>query len=171
MLNDSGIDLWDAKKMGVVMKIFSLVICLGIFVLSGSLNAYSSENKGYIQGNPPAASEPSAAPDVNESQTPIHAGKMGYEKTPLNKLERGILNIATFYLEIPASEYRVTKDKDNAFFGATMGTVQGVFTALFRGLTGVLDTVTFLVPPYNKPLMVPEYAVDSLDDAYNYFSS
>jgi hypothetical protein len=31
--------------------------------------------------------------------------------------------------------------------------------------------VTFLVPPYNKPLMEPEYAVDSVEQAYDYFTN
>jgi len=49
--------------------------------------------------------------------------------------------------------------------GATLGIVEGVYTSVFRVLTGAFDTVTFIIPPYNKPLMEPAYAVDSLEEA------
>jgi putative exosortase-associated protein (TIGR04073 family) len=88
-----------------------------------------------------------------------------YGKTPFNKLTRGVLNMSTFYLEVPANVIRVGKEKNDYFIGATIGTAQGFFACMLRALTGVYDTVTFVIPPYNRPVMQPEYAVQSIEEA------
>jgi putative exosortase-associated protein (TIGR04073 family) len=125
------------------MRYMFLIFCLTLFGLS---NAYAQIN-------------------TDQTAAPVNAANMGYEKSPVNKLGRGILNLSTFYLEVPASIMRVSKEKTNGFYGATVGTFQGFFTALYRGGVGLVDTVTFLAPPYNKPLMDPEYAIESMEDA------
>jgi putative exosortase-associated protein (TIGR04073 family) len=130
------------KTRGVVMNQVSLVICFIMIVLFGSSNAYSSD----IQGSP----------------APFNSGNMGYETTPVHKLGRGVANILTFYLEIPASELRAGECHHDTFAAFLTGTFQGIFTALYRGLTGVCDVITFFAPPYDKPLMEPEYAEESL---------
>jgi len=88
------------------------------------------------------------------------ADNMGFERTPLNKLGRGIINTLTCLVEIPAQAYEVSEEKD-PLVGCTLGVAEGFFTALCRGMTGLFDVVTFIIPPYNKPLMKPEYAVES----------
>jgi len=89
---------------------------------------------------------------------------MRYNKTPINKIGRGVANIATFYLEVPASMFQVSKDKGE-LLGLTLGFFQGMFTSLLRLTVGVYDTVTFVIPSYSKPLMSPEYATESLEQA------
>jgi putative exosortase-associated protein (TIGR04073 family) len=83
--------------------------------------------------------------------------------TPVNKLIRGLVNCLTFPLELPASICDVTKRK-GLLSGCTLGVADGFFTSLLRLGTGVIDTVTFPIPPYDKPLLKPEYAIDSAAD-------
>lgn len=141
------------------MKQVSLAVSLIILGMFGVSNAYAQGNGGYVQGQAPAApmQVAPAAPVVYTTSN------NGYQNTPVNKLGRGLSNILTFYLEIPASELQTCKCQGDSFFSFFTGTLKGVFTALYRGFTGVLDTVTFFAPPYDQPLMQPEYAEQSLD--------
>ena len=93
----------------------------------------------------------------------IDRDEIPYSKTPINKLERGVINMATFWLELPAEVAKVTKEQDPAA-GATVGVVNGVFTSAVRGATAIYDTATFFVPSYTKPAMKPEYAWKAADD-------
>ena len=142
------------------MKQVFLVICLITFVLFSFSNAYSSDSKD--NNSQTTGHEGSAE---KEAEALINTTDMRYKKTPLNKLGRGVLNVSTCFLEIPASMIRVSKEKDNTFLGVTIGTAQGLFTALLRSVTGVFDAVTFIIPPYSKTLMDPEYAIESLENA------
>jgi putative exosortase-associated protein (TIGR04073 family) len=92
----------------------------------------------------------------------INSEAMGYEQTPVNKLSRGVINTATCWAEIPADVARVSK-ATNPIVGVTYGAVQGLFTGVVRGLLGVVDVATFFIPPYDKPLMEPEYAYERAD--------
>lgn len=144
------------------MKRFSLSVCLFTFVLLSLSNAYSLDSKD----NNPQKNE-SVACEKKESAPFIDTTDMRYGKTPLNKLGRGVINVSTFYLEIPAAVFRVSDETNNEILGVTLGTAEGLFTALLRGMVGLYDTVTFLIPSYSKTLMKPEYAIDSMDQAYN----
>ncbi len=90
----------------------------------------------------------------------IDARNIQYDKTPLNKLGRGVINTLTCLLEVPGEAIKVGQEKD-PLTGATLGIVEGFCTAGLRGLTGIFDTITFLIPPYDKPKMLPEYALQS----------
>lgn len=92
----------------------------------------------------------------------VNADKIPYQETPLNKLDRGIINGATFWTELPAEVAKVSKEQNPAM-GATIGVVQGTITSAIRAGTAVFDTLTFLIPPYNKPVMKPEYAINRAD--------
>ncbi len=89
--------------------------------------------------------------------------EIAYNQTPINKLERGIINMATFWLELPAEVAKVSKEQDPAA-GATVGVVNGVCTSAVRGATAIYDTATFFVPSYTKPAIKPEYAWKAADD-------
>lgn len=98
----------------------------------------------------------------------VDGDKIPYQNSPLNKLERGVVNMATFWVELPAEVARVSKEKDPAM-GATVGVANGIFTSALRGVTGILDTVTFLIPSYTKPAMKPEYAIQGADEKIRAF--
>lgn len=84
--------------------------------------------------------------------------------TPLHKLERGLINICTCPVELPASMMSVADEKGE-IFGFFIGAAEGLFTTAFRAISGVYDTLTFFIPSYCKPLMEPEYAIQSLENA------
>ncbi|MDD5594744.1 MAG: exosortase system-associated protein, TIGR04073 family [Candidatus Omnitrophica bacterium] len=90
----------------------------------------------------------------------IDSRNIQYDKTPLNKLGRGVVNTLTCLLEVPGEAIKVGQEKD-PLTGATLGIVEGFCTAGLRGLTGIFDTITFFIPPYDKPKMLPEYALQS----------
>ena len=100
----------------------------------------------------------------------LDTADMRYDRTPINKLTRGLGNTFTCYFEFPASIFRTGTER-GPFLAWVIGPVNGIFTTLLRFASGIYDTVTFLIPPYGKPLMTPEYAFDSLSDAYNAYAT
>ncbi|MDD4900128.1 MAG: exosortase system-associated protein, TIGR04073 family [Candidatus Omnitrophica bacterium] len=97
---------------------------------------------------------------TTQPQALIDSRDIPYNRTPINKLGRGFVNALTCILEIPGEAIKVGQEKD-PLTGMTLGVVEGFCTAGLRGLTGLFDVVTFAIPPYNKPLMQPEYALQS----------
>jgi len=136
------------------MKKLILGFCLAGFVLFNFSGVYAQD-----------ASPATETIEQSKDTALIDTADMRYNKTPINKLGRGLANIGTFYLEVPASMTRVSKDKGE-FLGFTVGFFQGIFTSLFRLTVGLYDTVTFIIPSYSKPLMQPEYATESLERAH-----
>jgi len=134
------------------MKRILLILCALTFLLSLSIISYAQEAK--------TQSTAECIPDA-----PVKTEDMRYGKSPFNKLGRGAINTATCWLEIPAEVCRLSEEK-GPFVGYTLGFAEGIFTTLLRGATGIFDAVTFIIPPYNKPLMKPEYAIDSLGDSF-----
>lgn len=101
-------------------------------------------------------------PDTS-AQPLVDSRDTGFEKTPFNKLVRGITNTTFFWLEVPAGMSETAKEENNEFVGASMGLLKGIFTGFLRAVTGIFDTVTFIIPPYKKPLMDPEYVFSRFD--------
>jgi putative exosortase-associated protein (TIGR04073 family) len=93
----------------------------------------------------------------------VDADKIPYEKRPINKLNRGVINGVTFWTELPAGVAKVSSEQ-NLAMGVTVGVVQGAITSVARAGTALFDTVTFFIPPYDKPVMKPEYALNHADD-------
>lgn len=81
------------------------------------------------------------------------------ENNALNKLGRGLSNIATGFVEIPKQIYLVSTEKE-PITGITYGTAKGVCYGVLRTSAGVYDTVTFVIPPYDKPVMQPSYVFE-----------
>ncbi|MDD2751943.1 MAG: exosortase system-associated protein, TIGR04073 family [Candidatus Omnitrophica bacterium] len=119
------------------------VLC---FLLSAA-NTYAQE-KNTPKENPAPAAETNSASSDN---------------SPLTKLGRGAVNTVTCWAEIPAGIYRVSKE-DEPVKGFFLGTIEGVFTAALRAATGIADMLTFVIPPYDKPPMQPEYALANTDE-------
>ena len=113
----------------------------------------------YAQEVPKEPAQDNPAAVVKETK-PLDTADMALKRTPLNKLVRGLMNSATFVCEVPAAIWDVS-EKENPVLGWTVGTAQGVAIAFVRLGTGLFDTLTFAIPPYDKPLMEPEYAIDS----------
>ncbi|MBM4042176.1 MAG: exosortase system-associated protein, TIGR04073 family [Planctomycetes bacterium] len=89
-----------------------------------------------------AAAPPPAQPAEEE----------GPRFTIITKLVRGIGNIIKAPFEIPVTAYHVAADTD-VFIGASVGAAAGAAAGVERLGCGVMDVVTFLFPPYDRPLI------------------
>jgi len=98
-----------------------------------------------------------------DTDNALDSDYISYDNTPVRKLTRGVTNTAFCWAEIPADVAKTSKATD-PILGVTYGAVKGVFTGVTRGLLGIVDTLTFFVPPYDKPLMQPEYAYTRADE-------
>ncbi len=117
-----------------------------IFILFLVVNIYAQETK--------------SEPKDPKYSIDIDVDKINYQNTPINKLFRGIVNTGTCWVEVPAGIYDMS-NKKGAILGWTLGIATGTITGLMRGITGILDVVSFISPPYNKPWMKPEYALEN----------
>lgn len=95
----------------------------------------------------------------------VNVDKIDYDDSPINKLGRGAINTATCWAEIPAQAIRVSQEK-GPLVGFTLGAAEGVVTALARGATGIFEAVTFPMASYDEPVLEPEYAFQSFDEAF-----
>ena len=82
-----------------------------------------------------------------------------YDRNAATKLGRGVANIATGWIEIPKQIYQTSVEYD-PFTGIVFGTVKGVAYGVLRTLGGGFDTATFIIPPYDKPVMQPEFVFE-----------
>jgi len=146
------------------MKKIFLLCCVLIFISLLAISAFAEQAKPTVID--PATGCPEGKPCVTDPCSGINADNICYSKTPIDKLGRGVINTATAWMEIPAEVVKVSSEH-GPFVGYTLGVADGIFTTLLRGATGIFDAVTFLIPPYGKPLMQPEYAIKSLEDKFN----
>ena len=73
---------------------------------------------------------------------------------PVDKLVVGLINIVTGWAELPLSIFDVIqKDQVNSIVNE--GILKGTYEALRKTGAGIADTVTFLFPPYDQPLVEP----------------
>lgn len=70
------------------------------------------------------------------------------------KLARGVKNVALGWTEIPKNIVSTSK-QSNAFVGITVGTAKGLFQAVARTVSGVVDVVTFPIGTYDRPAVKP----------------
>ena len=99
---------------------------------------------------------------------------------PIEKLGRGVANVAFGPLELLIRPYDVNQDK-GAIASLTYGVLSGVAYTIARECVGVVDIVTFPVPlpgcsddPLSSeygygPLMTPAWVVDPSHNAFNFF--
>ena len=76
------------------------------------------------------------------------------------KLGRGIVNVATGWVEIPKNIYD-TSVETNPFTGITYGALRGTGMTVVRTGSGIYDVATFLFPvPYDyAPVLDPEFVL------------
>lgn len=79
----------------------------------------------------------------------------GKDQNAGTKLIRGFTNLVGCWLEVPKQIYLTSKE-DNPYVGLTYGLVKGLGYGLYRGAAGIFETVTFVIPPYDKILIDPE---------------
>jgi putative exosortase-associated protein (TIGR04073 family) len=72
------------------------------------------------------------------------------KSTPFHKLGRGLKNIVIAPLEIPWA--MAETGKDNPFAGITIGALEGVGNCITRMTAGVVESVLFPFPLYDRPM-------------------
>ena len=82
-----------------------------------------------------------------------------YDQNAGTKFARGVTNGVTSLIEIPKQIYLVSKERE-PITGITYGMVKGVAYAILRIAEGVYDVVFFAIPPYDQPLMDPEFVFE-----------
>lgn len=78
------------------------------------------------------------------------------------KLGRGIVNIATGWVELPKNIYDTSIETNNPLMGMTYGTLKGVGMTVVRTGAGAYDVVTFLfpLPEDYEPILEPEFVFE-----------
>lgn len=97
------------------------------------------------------------------SASPSHAAETSAPKaaesryTPGKKLERGVHNGVTGWMEAPVTVQKYHKERD-LFEALTTGAARGVGLAFARTGTGIYEAFTspFAAPEKYEPLMMPE---------------
>jgi len=89
---------------------------------------------------------------AQEVAAPPVAPEEGPRYTIFTKFFRGVGNILISPFEIPVSAFNVAADTD-VFIGVSAGSVAGAAATCERFGCGVMDIVTFLFPPYDRPLI------------------
>ncbi|MFP4058820.1 MAG: exosortase system-associated protein, TIGR04073 family [Candidatus Brocadiia bacterium] len=83
------------------------------------------------------------------------AADEGPSHTVFTKIGRGVGNIVMAPFEVPVTAMHVAADTD-IFVGASAGTVAGVAAGFERLFGGTAEVVTFLFPPYDRPVVAYE---------------
>ncbi|MCK9603073.1 MAG: exosortase system-associated protein, TIGR04073 family [Candidatus Omnitrophica bacterium] len=92
----------------------------------------------------------------------VNADKAIYDNCPISKGGDGALNTVAAWVDVPKEINKETQ-QNNIFSGLTVGFGKGLVTGITRGIAGAVDIVTCGLPPYNEPLMKPEYKVANPD--------
>lgn len=90
------------------------------------------------------------------SAAPLYAFEEG---GPAGKLGRGVANLVTGWLELPA-EITKTTERSGSLAGVTVGFARGVFFGIGRTVVGAFETLTFPFPTGAAgygPLVRPEF--------------
>ena len=84
---------------------------------------------------------------VSFSLVPAHARGAN----PLHKVWRGVRNVVTAPLEVPLAMGNPSEGLEPAS-GVGYGFLSGVSRFFLREVAGIVETVTFLIPAYDKPM-------------------
>lgn len=87
---------------------------------------------------------------------------LAYAGDPIQKLARGITNVATGWVEIP-KEIGRSVEKSGDFAGLVVGPFKGIAKAIGRTIAGVYDVVTFPIPLPRRyePVIEPAYVFET----------
>ncbi len=92
----------------------------------------------------------------------LNADKDIYNNCPISKAGDGMLNAVSAWIDIPKGINQETQET-NLFLGLTIGLGRGVINGFTREAAGVVDVATSGFPPYDNPLIAPDYKVNQPD--------
>ena len=83
-----------------------------------------------------------------------------YAGNPIQKIGRGIANVATGWIEIPKEMVNVT-EQENDMKGLFVAPFTGLWKGVVRTVVGVYEIVTFPlpIPAEYAPVVEPEYVL------------
>lgn len=88
----------------------------------------------------------------------LNIASVGYAQDMGRKLFRGVINIASGWIELPKNVYVIGMEHDFAS-GMVIGIPKGILMAVVRTGAGIYDTLTFPIsfPKDYKPVLEPEF--------------
>lgn len=104
------------------------------------------------------------------SAIPAQAGGSsdGYGQSPVGKLEHGLANMATGWVELPKNVINISSDS-NILVGLTWGTLRGAFETVSRTVVGAADFLTF--PFATSDFATPGYVTERFSEDSRYFGA
>ncbi|MDI6605993.1 MAG: exosortase system-associated protein, TIGR04073 family, partial [Candidatus Omnitrophota bacterium] len=149
------------------MKRILVVILAVMFMVPAMTTIYAQSGQDALMGLTPykmllpRSQEPQPT-ETSAFLKEVNADYIYYNNSPVTKGSDGLINATTFWAEVPKEVYDTTADS-NILNGITFGFARGLIYGFGRGVAGVVDTTTFLLPPYDEPLVEPEYKVKKPD--------
>lgn len=143
-------------------RIIGVMLAL-IFMIPAFTSVYGQGGQDALMGLTPyklplPRSEQAQPPDTSAFLGEVNADYIYYDNSPVTKGSDGLLNATTFWAEMPREVYDTSADS-NILNGVTFGFARGLIYGFGRGIAGVVDTTTFILPPYDEPLVEPDYKV------------
>lgn len=143
----------------------TLVLILTVLALFYSeMDLYAQAGQDALMGLTPNTiflprSEQPQAPDTTAFLERVNSPEdVYYNGSAVTKGSEGLLNVTTFWAEVPQEIYDTTADS-NILNGLTFGFARGLIYGFGRGAAGVIDTTTCVLPPYDDPIVQPQYTV------------
>jgi putative exosortase-associated protein (TIGR04073 family) len=82
--------------------------------------------------------------------------------SPITKASNGFVNTTTGWSDVPLK----MGEKHNPLAGWTIGFGEGFVSGMARTGAGIIDMLTFALPPYDEPLIEPEHKVEKPDEGF-----
>lgn len=143
----------------LLIAVLTLCLMLGVAVnvfAEAQMPAVAGAGLGSVQLNPLVVDRSSrVSPEFLEA---VNFDQDGRGDAFPNKLGDGVLNIATCWTDVPRQINQVSEER-NIIEGYTLGFGEGILSGIARGVSGTYDAATFILPPYDEPMMQPQYAV------------
>ena len=133
-------------------KLFAMLLIV-MLVLSFTSAVYAADMP---QKEAASKSQPAARTTTVTPTAASRPSGSGYPPGPIQKAERGFMNAAFGWSEIPKRIVDKTKEYNNPIKGLLVGAFQGTCKAFARTTSGVADLVTFPIGSYDKPAVLPD---------------
>jgi putative exosortase-associated protein (TIGR04073 family) len=96
----------------------------------------------------------------------VLSARAGYLEGAVHKLGRGLGNVIGIPVEVLLNIESVSEERGYVA-GGTYGLTRGVYHGVVRGLVGVYEVATFIVP--QEPIVHPEFVMDpTTSDEYEW---
>jgi putative exosortase-associated protein (TIGR04073 family) len=149
-------------------KVFFLIFAI-LFVFLGSAQAQpSQQSEASLIASLGSADSYRLSPlqAQRESLESFNAESDIYRNnSPVSKMSTGFVNTTTGFVDVPF-KIGEESEKSNPLVGWTLGFGEGFVKGVARTGAGIIDMVTFALPPYDEPLIQPEYKVEKPDEGF-----